>query len=107
MDIPAWMFDRANCAIMIKHEVPHVTVSTLCGLGELLRSSVPQAVFKQVEQEQVPLQPKGDAHDEQSEMQTESRPARSVRRKTESPNMERSTKPHTKASKRSRRSDSC
>ena len=46
MDIPAWMFDRANCAIMIKHEVPHVTVSTLCGLGELLRSSVPQAVFK-------------------------------------------------------------
>lgn len=83
MDIPAWMFDRAVCAAMIKDPaVPYVRYGTLRSLQDLIRTSLPGPSRKQVEQEYLPSTKKGNAREENQKASASSRTTKPIRRKT-------------------------
>lgn len=105
MDVPAWMFDRSICSILttIPGE-PYVPYGTLHSLRELIQSSSPDLSRNQVEQEHLPLTPKGNAHEKSSKVP--SRTAKSVRRKAKSSKANRSSNTETGSSARTGRPDS-
>jgi hypothetical protein len=106
MDIPAWMFDRAQCAAMKGHEsIPYVHYEKLRDLRQLIHGILASGSLNQVEQEHSPLPQEGNAHEKKKNTSALSRATEPVRRKTKATEMGRSSTRSAKANKRSHRSD--
>ena len=64
--LPAWMLDEAVCRSLTEAEHPVVSVTALCGLGELLDAQVPLVSSSPDECELPPKEKDNDARQERT-----------------------------------------
>lgn len=105
VDIPCWMFDRATCVTMVVRHDPIVFFESLARLRRLLSSTVGRPVERAVEQEHFPSPVAGDAHEKTSPAKPQARTTRTVRRKTKTSDVGKSSSRNKATNQRHDRAD--